>query len=84
LLAVSAFVPQKNFRKITILIFISSAIGQIIYPWWYISLQQGGVVAVTAHAIRILTLLWATAIIWNNIKEISQGNLAPKASHLTS
>jgi hypothetical protein len=84
LLAVSAFVPQKNFRKITILIFISSAIGQIIYPWWYISLQQGGVVAVTAHAIRILTLLWATAIIWNNIKEISQENLAPKASHLTS
>jgi hypothetical protein len=84
LLAVSAFVPQQNFRKITILILISAGIGQIIYPWWYISLQQGGAVAVTAHAVRILTLLWATAITWQNMKEVSRQNLDQKASHLTS
>jgi hypothetical protein len=84
LLAVSAFVPQQNFRKITILILISAGIGQIIYPWWYISLQQGGAVAVTAHAVRILTLLWATAIAWQNMKEVSRQNLDQKASHLTS
>jgi hypothetical protein len=84
LLAVCAFTPQQNFRKISILIFISAGIGQIIYPWWYISFQQGGVLAVTAHAVRILTLLWATAIIWKNMKEISQENLGPKASHLAS
>jgi hypothetical protein len=84
LLAVCAFVPQQNFRKITVLILISAGIGQIIYPWWYISLQQGGAVAVTAHAVRILTLLWATAIAWQNMKEVSRQNLDQKASHLTS
>ena len=81
LLAVSAFVPQQNFRKISVLIFISAGIGQIIYPWWYISFQQGGVYAVAAHTIRILTLLWATAIAWQNMKEISQQNPSPKAIH---
>jgi hypothetical protein len=84
LLAVCAFVPQQNFRKITVLILISAGIGQIIYPWWYISLQQGGAVAVTAHAVRILTLLWATAIAWQNMKEVSRQNLDQKASHLSS
>ena len=84
LLAVSAFSPQKNFRKMSFLIFISAGIGQLIYPWWYLSLQQGGVLAVAAHAIRILTLLWATAIAWNNIKEISQQNPSLKEVHPTS
>jgi hypothetical protein len=84
LLAVSAIVPQQNFRKISVLIFISAGIGQIIYPWWYISFQQGGVYAVAAHTIRILTLLWATAIAWQNIKEISQQNPSLKAIHPAS
>jgi hypothetical protein len=84
LLAVSAFVPQQNFRKISMLIFISAGIGQFIYPWWYISFQQGGVLAVTAHTIRILTLVWATSIAWQNMKEISQQNQSLKAVHPTS
>jgi hypothetical protein len=84
LLAVSAFTPQQNFKKITLLIFISAGIGQLIYPWWYISLQQGGVMAVAAHAIRILTLLWATAIVWNNMKEISRQNPNQIAGHQAS
>lgn len=84
LLAVSAFVPQKNFKKISLLIFISAGIGQVIYPWWYISFQQGGVLAVTAHTIRILTLLWATSIAWKNMKEISQQNPSPKEVHPAS
>lgn len=84
LLAVSAFNPQKNFNKILILICISAGIGQVIYPWWYLSLQQGGVMAVTAHAIRILTLLWATAIVWNNLREVSQKNPNQIAIHPTS
>ena len=84
LLAVSAFNPQKNFNRILILICISAGIGQVIYPWWYLSLQQGGVMAVTAHAIRILTLLWATAIVWNNLREVSQKNPNQIAIHPTS
>jgi hypothetical protein len=84
LLAVSAFAPQQNFRKISFLIFLSAGIGQIIYPWWYVSFQQGGVHAVVAHTIRILTLLWATSIAWQNMKEISRQNLHLKADHPTA
>ena len=84
LLAVSAFSPQQNFKKISILICISAGIGQVIYPWWYLSLQQGGVHAVAAHAIRILTLLWATAIAWNNLREVSQKNPSQTAIHPAS
>ena len=81
LLAVCAFSPQVNFRKIATLIFLSAGIGQIIYPWWYINLQQGGVLAVGAHTIRILTLIWATALIWKNIQVISQKNPGQKVTH---
>ena len=84
LLAVCAFSPQQNFRRICTLIFVSAGIGQIIYPWWYINFQQGGVLAVTAHTIRILTLLWATGIVWRNLQEISRQNPNQKATHLTS
>jgi len=84
LLAVSAFTPQKNFRKILGLNFISAGIGQFIYPWLYLDFQQGGVYAVAAHTIRILTLLWATAIAWQNMKEISQQNPSLKAIHPAS
>ena len=84
LLAVSAFTPQQNFKKILTLIFISAGIGQVIYPWWYISFQQGSVIAVVAHAIRILTLLWATSIAWNNLKTVSQKNPSQIAIHPTS
>ena len=84
LLAVCAFTPQQNFRKILGLIFVSAGIGQFIYPWLYLDFQQGGVYAVVAHTIRILTLLWATAIAWQNMKEISQQNPSPKAIHPTS
>jgi hypothetical protein len=84
LLAVSAFAPQQNFKKISILICISAGIGQVIYPWWYLSLQQGGVHAVAAHAIRILTLLWATSIAWNNLRVVSQKNPSQIAIHPTS
>lgn len=84
LLAVSALRPQANFRKLSILIFISAALGQFIYPWWYISLQQGGVLAVSAHTIRILTLLWATGIAWKNLQQLSRQNPSPIAIHQAS
>lgn len=84
LLAVCAFAPQKDFTKLSLLIFISAGIGQLIYPWWYISLQQGGVIAVLAHAIRISTLLWATRIAWKNMKEISQQSPGQIAVHQAS
>ena len=84
LLAVCAFRPQENFRKISILIFISAGLGQLIYPWLYINLQQGGVLAVTAHTVRILTLLWATGIAWRNIQKLTQQNPSPIVIHQAS
>jgi hypothetical protein len=84
LLAVCAFAPQRNFNKISLLIIISAGLGQIIYPWCYASLQQGGVLTVSAHTVRIVTLLWATGIAWKNMKEISQQNPGPIASHQAS
>ena len=71
LLAVCAFRPQQNFRKILILISISAGIGQLIYPWWYASLLNGNMLVVSAHAIRIFTLIWATVIMWRNLKRVA-------------
>ncbi len=84
LLAVCAFTPQHNFKKITILICISAGIGQLIYPWLYISLQQGSVMAVSAHAVRILALLWATQIAWKNMQELSRQNPLLTVTHQVS
>lgn len=84
LLAMCAFNPQQNFRKIFILILVSTGLGQIIYPWWYLDLQQGGGLAVIAHTIRILTLLWATGIAWKNMQEISRQNPSQTAVHPVS
>jgi hypothetical protein len=75
LLAVSAFRPQQKFRRILILIFISSGIGQLIYPFLYESLLAGGKLAVAAHTVRILTLIWATVIMWQNLQRVARKSL---------
>lgn len=75
-LAVCAFAPQQNFRLIFILISISTVLGQILYPGWYVIFQQGSVLAVTAHTIRILTLIWATVLIWRNVSAAAQQRAA--------
>ena len=71
LLAVAAFVPQKNFRRILILISISSVLGQLIYPFLYGSFVAGGWIPVMAHTVRILTLIWATLIMWLNLQRVA-------------
>ena len=78
-LAVCAFAPQQNFRLIFLLISISGLLGQILYPGWYVIFQQGSVVAVTAQTIRIVTLIWATVLVWRNVifaaQQLEQGSL---------
>ena len=66
-LAVCAFKPQQDFRRIFSLIAISTGLGQLLYPGWYVSFQQGGTLAVAAHTIRIITLVWATVLVWRNL-----------------
>ena len=71
-MAVCAFTPQPNFRRIFILICISSGLGQLIYPGWYVSFQLGGTFAVAAHTIRVITLVWATVLVWRNLSECAR------------
>lgn len=68
-LAVCAFNPPSNFRRIFILLAISGGLGQLIYPGWYVSFQLGGTLAVAAHTIRVTTLVWATVLVWRNLSE---------------
>ena len=72
LLAVCAFRPQQKFRRILILIFISAGLGQLIYPFMYESLLAGSKLAVAAHTVRILTLIWATVIMWQNLQRVAR------------
>ena len=73
-LAVCAFNPQPNFRRIFILISISSGLGQFIYPGWYVNFQLGGTLAVAAHTIRVITLVWATVLVWRNLSEYARNS----------
>lgn len=73
-LAVCAFNPQPNFRRIFILISISAGLGQLIYPGWYVSFQLGGTLAVAAHTIRVITLVWATVLVWRNLSGCAQNS----------
>lgn len=73
-LAVCAFNPQPNFRRIFILISVSSGLGQLIYPGWYVSFQLGGTLAVAAHTIRVITLVWATVLVWRNLSKCAQNS----------
>jgi hypothetical protein len=82
LLAVCAIRPQQNFRKILILISISAALGQLIYPWWYASFLNGNMLVVAAHAIRIITLIWATALMWRNLQRIASTRAGKVQNHL--
>ena len=71
LIAVAAFRPQQNFRKILIMISISAGLGQLIYPFLYGSLMAGAWIPVMAHTVRILTLIWATALMWRNLQRVA-------------
>jgi hypothetical protein len=71
LLAVAAFRPQNKFRRILILISISSGLGQLIYPFLYGSFIAGGWIPVMAQTVRILTLIWATVIMWLNLQRVA-------------
>lgn len=60
LLAVAMFNPVAHRQLIVGLIMASAFCGQLLYPWLYVSFQQGGVFPTTIHTIRIICLLAAT------------------------
>ncbi len=68
LLAVCALNPAKNFMKIFGLIATSAFLGQLIYPILYAGYMGGQIIPLVVQVLRIITLLWATYLMWANIK----------------
>ncbi|MEY4311401.1 MAG: hypothetical protein RLZZ571_171 [Actinomycetota bacterium] len=68
LLAVCALNPVQNFRKIFGLIAVSAFLGQLIYPYLYYGYMGGQIIPLVVQIMRIITLLWATYLMWSNIK----------------
>lgn len=60
LLAVAMFNPVPQRRLIVGLIMTSAFCGQLLYPWLYVSFQQGGVFPTVVHTVRIFSLVAAT------------------------
>lgn len=81
LIAVSALYPNKMLKKVAPLMIISSALGQMMYPWLYISFQEGKWFPVAVHAVRIATLVIATLMSWNHLRKIAQASGSSPASN---
>ena len=54
--------------KIFSLIGLSAFLGQLIYPFLYFGYMGGQVIPLIVQILRIVTLLWATYLMWANIK----------------
>jgi len=67
LLATCAFLPAPEFPIIAALLFASSFLGQLLYPWLYVSFQSGDVFATLVQTFRVITLIAATAILWRSV-----------------
>jgi hypothetical protein len=68
LLAVCAFTSMVNLRKIFTLIAISAFAGQLIYPIFYFPYMEGNIFAVLIQIIRVGSLIWATYLVWQNLR----------------
>ena len=68
LLAVCALNPVQNFMKIFSLISVSAFLGQLIYPFLYYGYMGGQIIPLIVQILRIITLLWATYLMWSNIR----------------
>jgi hypothetical protein len=67
LLAACAFEQIPRFIVVARLLMVSTLCGQVLYPWLYGNFLMGGVLPALVQALRIATLLWATALCWNHI-----------------
>ena len=68
LLAVCALRPSANFMKIFGFISLSTFLGQLIYPFLYFGFMSGQIIPLIIQVIRIFALLWATYLMWQNVR----------------
>jgi len=68
LLAVCALYGIPNFNKIFGLIAMSALMGQLLYPALYNEYMNGELIPLVIQVIRILTLIFATYLMWANLR----------------
>lgn len=74
LIAVAALNKSAILKVVAPLMIISSFLGQLMYPWLYISYQEGKIFPVVVQTIRIATLCISVAYSWNVLRRTAQAH----------
>lgn len=72
ILAVCALKPSQNFGLKVKLFFVSAFTGQVLYPFAYVSFQEGEVLPTIVQTIRVLALLALTIVAWRELADIAK------------
>ncbi len=72
ILAVCALNPSQRFATKVKLFFVSAFAGQILYPFAYVSYQEGEVLPTIVQTIRIVALISLTWISWKEISDVAK------------
>ena len=82
ILAVCALEPSRQFGLKVKLFFISAFAGQILYPFAYVSFQEGEVLPTIVQTIRVVALLALTIVAWRELAQVAkrQGLVQPTKS----
>ena len=74
LIAVGSLKASPLLKRVAPLMFASSFLGQLMYPWLYIGFQEGKVVPTAVHTVRIALLVMSVAISWNYLRKSAQAS----------
>jgi hypothetical protein len=72
ILAVSALTPSENFALKVKLFFVSAFAGQVLYPFAYVSYQEGEVFPTAVQTVRVVALVALTVISWRELSQIAK------------
>ena len=72
ILAVCALNPSKNFALKVKLFFVSAFAGQVLYPFAYVSFQEGEVLPTIVQTVRIFALVALTIVSWLELSQIAK------------
>lgn len=71
LIAVGSLYSSDLLKRVAPLMFASSFLGQLMYPWLYISFQEGKVAPTAVHAVRVALLVVSVAVSWNHLRKVA-------------
>lgn len=85
ILAVCALEPSQNFGLKVKLFFVSAFAGQVLYPFAYVSYQEGEVLPTVVQTIRVVALIALTIVAWRELAAIAKRpDLAPPTTSAIS